>query len=144
MKIALGSDHGGFRLKEALKHTLAGWGHQVEDLGVHEPASVDYPDYAERVARRVAEGACPRGILVCGTGIGVSIAANKVPGIRAALVHCVTTATLAAEHNNANVLCLGGRLLAEELAAEMVQAWLETPFEARHQRRLDKISALER
>lgn len=143
MKLALGSDHGGVVLKDALVAALEASGHEVTDRGTHGPVSVDYPDIARDVCGQVAGGVVERGILVCGTGIGISIAANKVPGIRAALVHCVTTARLAAEHNDANVLCLGGRLIAPELALEIVQAWLSTPFEPRHQHRLDKIAALE-
>lgn len=143
MKIAIGSDHGGYVLKEVLRTFLCAEGHEVSDLGCDSNGSVDYPDYAAAVAKEVADRRCARGVLVCGTGIGVSIAANKVAGIRAALVHDVTTARLAAEHNNANVLCLGGRLLASALACDMVALWLETRFEPRHQRRLDKIAALE-
>ncbi len=144
MKIALGADHGGYLLKDALKEYLTSVGHDVQDLGCNGPESVDYPDFARAVGERVADGRAERGLLVCGTGIGISIAANKVRGVRAALVSSVTTARLAAEHNNANVICLGGRLLAPELAAEIVQTWLDTDFEARHQPRLDKISVLER
>lgn len=143
MRLVMGSDHGGFGLKEKLKEALVGMGVDVTDVGTNSLASVDYPDLADAVAVRVASGQFERGILVCGTGIGMSIAANKVAGVRAALVHDITTARLAAAHNNANVLCLGGRLLAPEIATEIVQAWLETPFESRHQRRLDKIAAME-
>ncbi len=143
MKLALGSDHGGVGLKDVLVVALQAAGHEVADLGTHGPASVDYPDVAKRVCDQVVAGTAERGILVCGTGIGISIAANKVAGIRAALVHCVTTARLAAEHNDANVLCLGGRLLAPELALEIANCWLGTSFESRHQHRLDKITALE-
>jgi ribose 5-phosphate isomerase B len=143
MRIAVGSDHGGFGLKRELLGKLRAAGHDVVDLGTDGEASVDYPLYAASVACEVAQGRCQRGVLVCGTGIGVSIAANKVKGIRAALVHDETTARLAAQHNDANVLCLGGRLLATELAWELVQVWLKTPFEARHQRRLDQVSELE-
>ncbi len=144
MKIALGADHGGYLLKDALKKYLSDLGHEVEDLGTNGPGRVDYPDYARLVGEVVAAGRAERGVLVCGTGIGISIAANKIRGIRAALVSSVTTARLAAEHNNANVLCLGGRLIAEPLAAEIVQTWLDTDFESRHQPRLDKIAMLER
>ncbi len=143
MRIAIGSDHGGFGLKQVLAGLLRDGGHEVVDLGTDSTASVDYPLFAERVAREVAEKRCPRGVLVCGTGIGVSIAANKVPGIRAALVHDETTARLAAQHNDANVLCLGGRLLAPEMAWELLRIWMSTPFEVRHQRRLDLITGLE-
>lgn len=144
MKIAMGADHGGYLLKDALKEYLGSRGHVVEDVGTQGPGSVDYPDFAREVGARVADGRAECGVLVCGTGIGISIAANKVRGVRAALVSSVTTARLAAEHNNANVLCLGGRLIASELATEIVQAWLDTEFEVRHQRRLDMIAALER
>lgn len=143
MKIALGSDHGGVQLKEELKAVLVNLGHDFVDLGTDSTRSVDYPEYAARVAREVAAGRCPRGILVCGTGIGMSIAANKVAGIRAALVHDVTTARLAAQHNDANVLCLGARLLAPALAGEIVQVWLATAFEPRHRPRLEQIRGLE-
>jgi ribose 5-phosphate isomerase B len=144
MKIAIGADHGGYLLKDALREYLTNVGHEVEDVGTNGPESVDYPAFARAVGQLVASGSAERGILVCGTGIGISIAANKVRGVRAALVSSVTTARLAAEHNNANVLCLGGRLLASELASEIVQTWLDTAFETRHQRRLDMIAALER
>ncbi len=144
MKIAIGADHGGYQLKDALKQYLAEVGHDLEDVGTNGPGSVDYPDYARLVGELVAAGRAECGILVCGTGIGISIAANKVHGIRAALVSSVTEARLAAEHNNANVLCLGGRLLAVPLATEIVQTWLDTDFEARHQGRLDLIAAMER
>ena len=144
MKIALGSDHGGYALKENLKRALAESSHDIVDLGTFSEESVDYPDFALAVAAEVASGESDLGVLVCGTGIGVSIAANKVPGIRAALVHDVVTARLAREHNRANILCLGGRLLAAPLAREMVRVWLEAEFEERHQSRLDKITAIER
>ena len=114
------------------------------DLGTGGAESVDYPDYAEQVAREVASGHADRGILLCGTGIGMSIAANKVPGIRAALVHDVTTARMSRLHNDANVLALGGGLLGDRLLRDIVTAWLTTDFEGgRHQRRLDKIARLE-
>jgi ribose 5-phosphate isomerase B len=144
MRIAIGSDHGGLSLKEELKKELVKLGHDFVDMGTNGTESVDYPDYASRVAMEVVSGACPRGILVCGTGIGMCIAANKVDGVRAALVHDLTTARLAAQHNDANVLCLGGRLLAAELAGEIVATWLGTRFEERHRPRLDKIHRLEK
>ena len=118
-------------------------GHAVVEVGPAPGERVDYPDQAATVARAVASGDADRGILMCGTGIGMSMAANKVPGIRAALVHDPVTARLAAMHNDANVLCLGGRLMATEYGLELVDLWLETPFELRHQPRLDKISGLE-
>lgn len=143
MKIALGSDHGGYELKEHLRRALASADHDLVDLGTYSEDSVDYPDFALAVARRVAAGESEVGVLVCGTGIGVSIAANKVPGIRAALAHDVSTARLAREHNRANILCMGGRLLSASLAEEMVRVWLTSEFEERHQSRLDKIAAIE-
>jgi ribose 5-phosphate isomerase B len=143
MRIALASDHGGFELKESLKEVILELGYDFLDLGTSGPQSVDYPDYGAAAGLAVTDGRCARGIVVCGTGIGISIAANKIPGVRAALVHSVHTAQLAAEHNNANILALGGRLLAPALAAKMVEAWLKTPFETRHQARLDMLTALE-
>lgn len=142
-RIDVGSDHAAIGLRRAVVAHLSAAGWTVREVGPAEGERVDYPDQAADVARAVAAGEAERGILICGTGIGVSIAANKVAGVRAALVHDVTTARLAAEHNRANVLCLGGRLVAEPLALELIATWLETPFEARHQHRLDKISALE-
>ena len=132
-------------MKEQLREGLLSLGLDLSvfDLGTYDTSSVDYPDYGRAVAEAVAGGECDRGIVICGTGIGISIAANKVPGIRAALVHDVTTAKLAAEHNQANVLAFGGRLVGPELALEMVSAWLNTPFEERHQARLDKITSIE-
>lgn len=144
MRIAIACDHGGLELKGLLVDRLGAWRHEVQDLGTWEPASVDYPDYAFRVARAVAAGTADLGVLVCGTGIGMSIAANKIPGIRAALAGDEFSARMAREHNNANVLCLGGRVLGPDRALAMVQAWLEARFEGgRHQLRLDKIHAVE-
>ncbi len=142
--IAVGSDHGGLALKEAIKSALAVRGLDVDDYGTDNGDSVDYPDFAEKVAGAVARGDVELGILVCGTGIGMSIVANKFPGVRAALATDEFMAQMAKEHNNANVLVLGGRVLAEDLAVKMVNVWLDSPYEAgRHQRRLDKISRLE-
>ncbi len=144
MRIALGADHAGFALKEDIKKTLADLGLTVEDFGTGSTESVDYPDFAERVARGVAGGRFDRGILVCGTGIGMAIAANKVPGIRAATVTDVEMARLSRAHNDANVLAIGGRLLDRKRALEIVRTFLETPFGGdRHQRRIDKIKGLE-
>ncbi len=144
MKIALGSDHAGFVLKEQLKQVLIRRGMEVEDVGTNSPESVDYPDYAEKVADAVRDGKTDRGVLVCATGIGVCIAANKVQGIRAAAPWDRETTRLSRAHNDANVLCLSGRYLEPALAEELVQIWLETPFDGgRHQRRIEKISALE-
>lgn len=144
MRIAIGSDHAAVQGKDRLRDGLRALGHQVEDLGTEGEASVDYPIYAERVARAVAEGRADRGIALCGTGIGASIAANKVRGVRAALCHDAHTAELSRRHNDANVLCLGGRLLGPESLEAIARAWLATPFEGgRHQRRLDLIRRLE-
>jgi len=145
VRIAIGSDHAGYHLKEALKQTLNGAGVEVEDVGTENEESVDYPDYAERVAARVASGQSDRGILICGTGIGMAMAANKVDGIRAASVTDEIGARLARQHNDANVLALGGRVTPPEVAARLVRIFLDTPFEGgRHQRRVDKVSRLER
>ena len=143
MRISIGSDHAGFELKERLRAFLEARGIEVVDRGAHSGTdSVDYPDFAAQVATDVCAGA-GEGVLVCGTGIGMSIAANKFPGVRAALVHDEMTARMAREHNNANILVLGGRLLDALVAEEMVATWLDGTFEERHQRRLDKIGALE-
>ena len=140
MKIALGADHGGWELKEALKPLIQELGHEVQDLGTYEKAPVDYPDYGVAVATAVATGKVDRGILVCGTGIGMSMVANKIPGVRAALCHDLFTARLSREHNDANILVLGGRLLGKDLALEMTRVWLETAFlGGRHARRLEKM-----
>ena len=143
LRFHVGSDHAAVGLRLAIVAHLRALGHEVSEIGPAEGERCDYPDHAATVGRAVAAQHSDLGVLVCGTGIGVSIAANKIPGVRAALVHDLTTASLAAQHNNANVLCIGGRLLAEQLAIELVDAWLDTPFETRHQHRLDKIAALE-
>ncbi len=144
MRVALGADHAGFKLKDEIKGFLASQGLEVEDLGTHSEEPVDYPDVAERVATLVAGGGADLGILVCGTGIGQAIAANKVPGVRAAVANDVFTARLAREHNNANVLTLGARVVGVGLAMEIVRAFLEASFEGgRHARRVEKIRALE-
>lgn len=144
MKIAIGADHGGFELKQALIPFLQGRDIEVADAGTYTTDSVDYPTFAEAVALLVVHGEADAGIVICGTGIGISIAANKVPGIRAALVTTPEMAALAKQHNNANVLALGGRILSAESAEACVAAWLDASFEGdRHQRRLDKIAALE-
>ncbi len=143
MRIAIASDHAGFELKSKIKEQLASTD-QVIDKGVFAADSVDYPDFAEAVAREVISGNAERGILVCGTGIGMSIAANKIPGIRAALCHDLETARLSREHNDANILALGGRTTDPELALRMVREWLGTEFNgSRHARRLDKIRKIE-
>ncbi|HTG80823.1 MAG TPA: ribose 5-phosphate isomerase B [Geobacteraceae bacterium] len=143
--IALASDHGGLQLKEAVKKLLEERGIPFEDCGTENGESVDYPDYGEKVARKVAAGAAEKGVLFCGTGIGMSIVANKFPHVRAALVTDPFMARMAKEHNNANILVLGGRILDENQAREMVATWLDTAYEGgRHQGRLDKIAAIER
>jgi len=143
--IALASDHGGLRLKEAVKELLTERGIPFEDCGTENGESVDYPDYGEKVARKVAAGAAEKGILFCGTGIGMSIVANKFPHVRAALVTDPFMARMAKEHNNANILVLGGRVIGDDEAREMVATWLDAIFEGgRHQGRLDKIAAIER
>ncbi|OPY02915.1 MAG: putative sugar phosphate isomerase YwlF [Syntrophorhabdus sp. PtaB.Bin047] len=145
MKIAVGSDHAGFELKEYIKEILPAGEYQVTDVGTHSPESVDYPDFGFDVARRVAAGEADRGILVCGTGIGMSIAANKVKGIRAALVNDLYTAAQSRRHNDANVLVLAGRIIGKGLAEEIVKTWLSTEFEGgRHLGRLRKIEAFEK
>ena len=145
MRIAIGADHAGFALKEDIKKALAEIGLPVEDFGTGSSDSVDYPDFAERVARGVASGQFDRGILICGTGIGMAIAANKIPGIRAATVTDQEMARLSREHNDANILAIGGRILDRKKALEIVRIFLETPFAGdRHQRRIDKITNLER
>jgi ribose 5-phosphate isomerase B len=141
--IALGADHGGVTLKNRLAAVIAEAGHQVLDYGTEGPASVDYPDYAQAVCAAVAEKRADYGILVCGTGIGMSIAANRNPAIRCALVHDVTTARLTRAHNDANVLALGARIIGEEVALDILKTFLATDFEGgRHERRLAKINQI--
>lgn len=142
--IVIGSDHGGLEMKEALKAAILSRGMQIEDYGTGNGDSVDYPDFAEKVASAVSRGDVELGILVCGTGIGMSIAANKFPGVRAALATDEFMAQMAKEHNNANILVLGGRVLSEDLAIKMVNLWLDSDYEGgRHQKRLDKIANIE-
>jgi ribose 5-phosphate isomerase B len=142
---ALGSDHGGFRMKEALKPVFAELGLEVRDVGVHDEKPADYPDIAQRVAELVAEGEAARGVIVDGAGIGSAMAANKAPGVRAALCYDRASAKNSREHNNANVLTLGGRLLTESQAREVLRTWLTTPFAGgRHTGRVNKIAELER
>ena len=144
MKIALGADHAGFELKEKLRAKLEASGHQVVDLGTNSSESTDYPDYAKAAAEQVAHGEADRGILVCSTGIGMSIAANKVHGVRAAVVTSPETAELARKHNDANVLALSGKFTKPEDAWRYVNTFLTTEFEGgRHARRVGKIEALE-
>jgi|HubBroStandDraft_2_1064218.scaffolds.fasta_scaffold34989_3 ribose 5-phosphate isomerase B len=142
--VAIGADHGGFELKEQLKSYLRDWGYQVLDLGTGSAEAVDYPDFAEAVGKAVAQGEAWLGIVLDSAGIGSSIAANKVPGVRAALCYDRATARNSREHNDANVLTLGAKLIAPEAAREIVALWLSTPFAGgRHQRRVDKIRSIE-
>ncbi|MCI0380137.1 MAG: ribose 5-phosphate isomerase B [Gemmataceae bacterium] len=144
MKIAIGSDHRGFEVKRRLVALLQTMGHQVVDVGAEGSESVDYPDYAFQVAQRVCKAEVDRGILICGTSIGMCIAANKVKGVRAAPCHDSITAEMSRRHNDANVLCLSADLLGEELIDRMVRIWLETEFEGgRHARRVEKIAKIE-
>jgi ribose 5-phosphate isomerase B len=143
-RIALAADHAGFHVKETIREFLETAGYPVDDLGTWSEESVDYPDYAKAVGDHVASHNDVFGIAVCGTGIGMSIAANKVPGIRAAVAHNVDTARLAREHNDANVLAMGGRIVSGAQAIEMVQTFLNTTFVGgRHARRVEKISQIE-
>ncbi|MGH7322946.1 MAG: ribose 5-phosphate isomerase B [Candidatus Rokuibacteriota bacterium] len=143
--IALGADHAGWQLKEDVKSWLLDKGFQMIDLGTHSPEPVDYPEYAEQVAEAVASGKAERGVLVCGTGIGMAMTANKVPGVRAAFCPDLFTARMSREHNDANVLTLGGRLTGTELALEIVEMWLRAEFQGgRHSRRVGRITDLER
>jgi len=145
MKIAIGADHAGFLAKEELKGVIKAFGHQVLDLGTTSEASVDYPDYAEKVARAVVGKEADLGVLVCGTGIGMSIAANKIDGVRAAVVTDEKTAELSRKHNDANIFCAGARNTPVVRIAEALKVWLQTPFEAgRHLNRVGKIAALEK
>ncbi len=144
MRVAVACDHAAVDLKTRLVSMLQERGHEVTDLGTNDSASVDYPDYALRVTGELVAGRCDTGILVCGTGIGMSLAANKVPGIRATVATSAYMARMAREHNDANVLCLGARVVGEGLAEEILEAWLETPFAAgRHALRVEKIVQIE-
>jgi ribose 5-phosphate isomerase B len=145
MRIAIGADQGGYELKQPIAEFLIAEGHEVSDLGIRRLESVDYPDIAALVARAVAAGEAERGIIICGTGIGVSLAANKVRGIRAALCTDCYMARMAREHNDAQILCLGGRVLGIGSALDIVRVFLTSTFlGGRHARRVAKISALER
>ena len=142
--IAIASDHGAFALKEAVKAHLTQRGLEYRDFGTYSEQSCDYPDFAAPAARAVASGECDRGIVLCTTGIGVSISANKIHGIRCALLSDLMSARLTRQHNDANMMALGAAVVGEKLALEIVDMWLDTPFEGgRHQRRVDKIMALE-
>jgi ribose 5-phosphate isomerase B len=145
MKVALGSDHGGFELKEAIKKHLNRKGIEFVDYGTFNNESVDYPDYGRITAEAIMKGDCDRGIVICGTGIGISIAANKVKGIRCALVSEEYSARMAKAHNNANMIAMGGRVVGEGIATGIVDVWLETEFEGgRHERRVEKIMEIEK
>jgi len=145
MHIAIGSDHAGFSLKQEIIDLLEELGHSYQDFGVYDQAPSDYPDVGKEVAQAVARGDFDRGILICGSGIGMDITANKVHGIRAALCHDTFTAHSSREHNDANILCMGGRVVGRGLARDIVAVWLASEFTGaeRHRRRIDKISALE-
>ena len=144
MKIAMGADHGGYSLKEIIKKHLVEAGHEVLDLGTHDTESCNYPVYAEKVAYAVADKDADLGVLICGTGIGMSIAANKVKGIRAAAVSDCFTAQATREHNDSNIICLGERIVGPGLAMRIVDTWLEASFQGgRHQTRVDMIMELE-
>jgi ribose 5-phosphate isomerase B len=139
--VAIAADHAGVELKSALKESLGALGYEILDLGTDGPASVDYPDFADAVAGALKTGKAQRGILICGTGIGISIAANRHRHVRAALCHDTTTARLCRQHNDANVLALGARIVGPEVALDCARTFLTTPFEGgRHQRRIDKFS----
>mgnify|MGYP001351336899 CR=1 FL=1 len=144
MKIALGCDHGGYAMKEDIKKQLASMGHEVKDCGTYSTESCDYPIFGEAAARAVASGECEYGIVVCTTGIGISIAANKVKGIRACCCSDSFSCEYTRRHNDANALCMGGRVVGAGLACQLVDIFLNTEFEGgRHQRRIDKLTALE-
>jgi ribose 5-phosphate isomerase B len=145
MKIAIGADHAGYAAKEEIKNVIRALGHQIVDEGTTSDQSVDYPDYAAKVAHAVTSGEAERGVLICGTGIGMSIAANKVPGIRAAVIADEKSAELSRKHNDANIFCAGARMTPLPRIAESLKMWLQTPFEGgRHQNRVNKIAALEK
>ena len=145
MKVAIGSDHAGYKAKQRAIETLRGLDIAVSDVGTHSEASCDYPDFAFEVAQRVARKEADVGVLICGTGIGMAMVANKVPGIRAAVVHNDFTCEMARRHNNANVLCMGGRVLDDRRVEDLVRLFLKTPFQGgRHNRRLRKIVNLDR
>lgn len=145
MKIAIAADHGGFELKDSMVEYIKSLGNEVMDLGTNSADSVDYPDYAKKVCEEIQQGNSDLGILICGTGIGMSLAANKFEGIRAACVSDVYSAKMSRNHNNANVLCIGARVIGDEVAKLIIKTFLENEFEAgRHQRRVDKIMAFEK
>ena len=140
MKIAIGCDHAGYELKEKVKAKMAAAGHEMIDVGTDSTESVDYPKYGHAVGRTVASGEAERGIAICGSGIGISIACNKVPGIRAALCTSTEMAEMCRRHNNANVICMGARMISEELAFAMIDTWMTTEFEGgKHERRINEL-----
>jgi ribose 5-phosphate isomerase B len=140
MKMIIGADHAGYPMKEKVKAFLQDRGVTVEDVGTHSDKSVDYTDFGKAVASKVSDGSFQRGILICGTGLGMSMAANRFPRVRAALANDLFSAIMSRRHNDSNVLVMGGRLIGDALALQLVEAWLETPFEGgRHQRRLEKM-----
>ena len=145
MKLAIGCDHGALTLKNALVQRLSAQGHEVKDFGTYTADSCDYPDFAAPAARAVASGECEKGIVLCTTGIGVSITANEIPGIRCALLSDVISARMTREHNDTNMMALGAGVVGQTLAFQIVDTWLSTPFSQgeRHQRRIDKMMALE-
>lgn len=144
MKIAIGSDHGGYELKEFIKEYFDNNNIEYVDYGTEKGESVDYPEYGHKVAFAIKNNECDRGIVICGTGIGISISANKVPGIRCALCGDSYSARMSREHNNANILALGARVTGKDLALEIVKTWLKSEFEGgRHERRVNKISDIE-
>ncbi len=140
MKMIIGADHAGYPMKEKVKAFLQDRGITVEDVGTHSDKSVDYTDFGKAVASKISDGSFQRGILICGTGLGMSMAANRFPRVRAALANDLFSAIMSRRHNDSNVLVMGGRLIGDALALQLVEAWLETPFEGgRHQRRLEKM-----
>jgi len=144
MRIGIGSDHAGYKMKEYIKKKLVEEGFEVVDFGTDSEESVDYPDYASKLAKEISEGKLERGILICGTGVGMCIVANKFPGVRAGLAYSDEVAELIARHNNANVICLGGRTMDFEDGYRWVKIWLSSPFDGgRHERRVNKIRDLE-
>lgn len=145
MKLVIASDHAGVEMKSSVVQALEADGHEVTDLGTHDARSCDYPDYAVDAARRVVAGQCEMGILICGTGVGMAVSANKVAGIRAAAVSEPVSAALARSHNDANVICFGARIVGPEVALEIVRAFLATPFShgVRHERRVAKMNGLD-
>jgi len=146
MRVVLGSDHAGYELKEDLKGVLGGLGHEILDVGTNSTDPADYPDYAEALAAELKEGRADRGVLICGSGVGASVAANKIPGIRAGLCHDTYSAHQSVEHDNVNVLVMGARIIGSELAREILRAFLAARYtaEERHRRRLDKVLEIER